>query len=46
MPIDGQLTSDDEKKGGVPKDAELGSHFLEGDFVMFQVRMIPLYLSP
>ena len=45
MLIDGQPTSDDEKKGGVPKNAELGSHFLERDSAMFQVRIIPLYLS-
>jgi len=37
MPIDEEPTSDDGKKGGAPRYAEVGSHFLEGDFVIFKV---------
>ena len=45
MTIDGEQTLDDGKKGGAPRYVELGGHFLEGDFVIFKVRIIPLYFS-
>jgi len=42
MPIDGEPTSDDGKKGGAPGYAEMGNHW---DFVIFKVQIIPLYFS-
>jgi len=46
MAVDGEQARDDERKDSAPKDVELGSHFLRGDFIIFKVQIIPLDVSP
>ncbi|KIM38468.1 hypothetical protein M413DRAFT_447717 [Hebeloma cylindrosporum] len=47
MKIDEEQKWDDEKKVDEPRDSELGSHFLKGDFVVFKAEnklfRVPLY---